>query len=153
MYSSWGTHTPSLNLIGPGSLDVSCLRAQFPKKTKIAIFLSFDTKRPWICTKNNRVHVLIMGNTHTKFKLDRTRQSGLIVFTRKISQNFTKSPKLQCPYVLTKKDLGSARKTIGFMYSSWGTHTPSLNLIGLGSLDLSCLRAQFHNISQNLPFC
>ena len=86
------THT-KLNLIGPGSLDLSCLQAQFQKKsqqfTESHFFLSFDPKIPWICTKNSRLPVLIVRNTHTKFKLARTRQSGLIVFTSKISQNYT----------------------------------------------------------------
>ena len=77
--------------------------------------------------------------THTKFKLDRTRQSGLIVFTSKISQNH-----IFFLSVLTQKYLGSAPKTIGFLYSLWGTHTPSLNLIGPGNLDLECLQARRH---------
>ena len=44
-----------------------------------SLFLSFDPESPWNCTKNNRVPVLIVGNTHTEF--------GLIVFTRKNSKN------------------------------------------------------------------
>ena len=112
--------------------------------TKSHFFLSFDPKIPWICTKNNMVPVLIVGNTHTMFKLDQTRQSGLIVFT---SKNFPKFPKLQFSSVLTQKDLGSAPKTFGFLYTSWGTHTPSLKLIGPGSLDLSCLQEKLHKIS------
>ena len=93
MYSSWETHTPSLNLNGPGIRDLSCLQEKIHKIPKIAIFLSFDPKRPWICTKNNRVPVLIVGNTHTKFKLDRTKHSRLyIMFTSKASHTHTHTP-------------------------------------------------------------
>ena len=92
-------------------------------------FLSFDPIRPWICTKNNRVPVLILGNTHTKFKLDRTKIPKIAIF-------LSVDPKR--PWICTKNN----RVHVLIMGN---THTPSLNLIGPGSLDLSCLRAYEHN--------
>ena len=55
------------------------------KNIKISQMSISYQKRPWICTKNNRVPVVNVRNTRTKFKLDPTRQSGLKVFTSKAS--------------------------------------------------------------------
>ena len=44
-------------------------------------------------------------------------------------------------FMLTSDDLWPLPNTIGFMYSSWGTYIPSMNLIGSAMVDLSCLQA------------
>ena len=46
----------------------------------------------------------------------------------------------------------TVRTPIGFLYSSWETHTPRLNLIRPGILDLSCLQAKINKIPKIANF-
>ena len=121
LYSSWESYTPNFDLIGLSILDLSCLQAKIHRNIDFSQIPNFFSQRwPSICTKINRLPVLLIRKLHTKFRFDQAEHSELIVFT---SQNLSEYRFLTNSQFFPKNDPPSAPKWIGFLYSSWeATH-------------------------------
>ncbi len=85
-----------------------------------------------IGTKNNRNHLLTMGDLPPKYETKQTLRLPLIVFTRNF-EILTLSPAHS--WIL----MGSAPKTIGTIYPLWAIYHPSMRPIG-PSVSLRYLR-------------
>ena len=74
IYSIWPTHILSMRYLRVTLLEISCLQG-FDRLT------SGDPKWPLTSTKNNRDHLLNMGNSHGKYEIPHIYPSGDTVFT------------------------------------------------------------------------
>ena len=88
LFSSWESYTPNFDLIGLSILDLSCLQAKIHRNIDFSQIRNSFPKMPPICTKINRLPVLLIRKLHTKFRFDWAEHSGLIVFTSQNSSEY-----------------------------------------------------------------
>ena len=82
IYSIWAIYLPSMRSLGVTLLEISCLQG-FDRLT------CCDPKWPLTSTKNNRDHLLNMGNLPAKYEIPCSYHSWDIMFASKASHTHT----------------------------------------------------------------
>ena len=87
IYSIWATYLVSMRFLWVNLLEISCLQG-------FDLLTAGDLTWSLISTKNNRAHILTMGNPYSKYEITQKYRAWDMVFTGNI----------QCFYYLTSGD-------------------------------------------------